>query len=145
MTNKEKVDTGRLNTIIGGGSIFEGTVEIESSIRIDGTLKGKLVSSDTLIVGPTGVVEADIQVKKATVGGRILGCLVASDQTVLESKAVLLGDLKTSSLVVHEGAVFNGNCSMGEEKSLLEKRESLFPKKSKELEEEKSTQSTISL
>ena len=145
MSNKEKIDTGRLNTILGSGSAFEGTVDIDSSIRIDGTLKGKLVSSDTLIVGPTGVVEADVEVKKATIGGRILGCLTASDQTILESKAVLLGDLKTSSLVVHEGAVFNGNCSMGEEKSLLEKRESLFPKESKEPEEENPTQGTISL
>lgn len=145
MSNKEKIEPGRLNTILGSGSVFEGTVEIESSIRIDGTLKGKLISSDTLIVGPTGVVEADIQVKKATVGGRILGCLVASDQTVLEAKAVLLGDLKTSSLVVHEGAVFNGNCAMGEERSLLEKRDSIFPKEMKKPEEEKPAQSKISL
>ena len=126
--NKEKGDSGRLNTVLGSGSVFEGTVHIESSIRVDGTIKGKLVSSDTLVVGPTGVVEADVEVKKATVGGRITGCLVASEQAVLEAKAVLLGDLKTKSLVVHEGAIFNGNCAMAEEKTLLEKRERLFPK-----------------
>ena len=133
MSNKEKVDSGRLNTIIGSGSVFEGTVNIESGgIRVDGTVKGKLISSETLVVGPTGVVEANVQVKKATVGGRIVGSLVAVEQTVLESKAVLLGDLKTSSLVVHEGAVFNGNCSMGEEQSLLDKREKLFTKPKEE-------------
>ncbi|MFQ6092866.1 MAG: polymer-forming cytoskeletal protein [bacterium] len=142
MSDKEKDNSGRLNTIIGSGSVFEGTVQIESGIRVDGTIKGKLISSDTLVVGPTGVVEADVQVKKATVGGRIVGSLMASEQTVLESKAVLLGDLKTSSLVVHEGAVFNGNCSMGEEKSLLDKRERLFPKAP---EEEKVSQSKPSL
>lgn len=129
VSNKEKVDSGRLNTIIGSGSVFEGTVNIESGgIRVDGTIKGKLISSETMVVGPTGVVEANVQVKKATVGGKVVGSLIAIEQTVLETKAVLLGDLKTSSLVVHEGAVFNGNCSMGEEKSLLEKRDRLFPK-----------------
>ena len=141
MSNKEKVDSGRLNTIIGSGSVFEGTVNIESGgIRVDGTVKGKLISSETLVVGPTGVVEANVQVKKATVGGRVVGSLVAIEQTVLESKAVLLGDLKTSSLVVHEGAVFNGNCSMGEEQTLLEKREKLFARpKEEESSEVKTT------
>ena len=112
VSNKDKVDSGRLNTIIGSGSVFEGTVNIESGgIRVDGTIKGKLISSETMVVGPTGVVEANVQVKKATVGGKVVGSLIAIEQTVLETKAVLLGDLKTSSLVVHEGAVFNGNCS----------------------------------
>jgi cytoskeletal protein CcmA (bactofilin family) len=127
MSTKEKNDSGRLNTIIGSGSVFEGTVHIESGgIRVDGKVKGKLVSSETLVVGPTGVFEANIQVKRATVGGRVVGSLVAVEQAVLESKAVLLGDLKTSNLVVHEGAIFNGNCSMSEEKSLLEKRDKLY-------------------
>jgi cytoskeletal protein CcmA (bactofilin family) len=137
MSTKEKNDSGRLNTIIGSGSVFEGTVQIESGgIRVDGKVKGKLISSETLVVGPTGVVEANVQVKRATVGGRVVGSLVAIEQTVLESKAVLLGDLKTSSLVVHEGAIFNGNCSMSEEKSLLEKREKLYAKGAEEETEE---------
>lgn len=133
MSTKEKNESGRLNTIIGSGSVFEGTVQIESGgIRVDGKVKGNLVSSETLVVGPSGVVEANVQVKRATVGGRVVGSLVAMEQAVLESKAVLLGDLKTSSLVVHEGAVFNGNCSMGEEKALLEKRDKLYTKVSEE-------------
>ena len=137
MSTKEKNDSGRLNTIIGSGSVFEGTVQIESGgIRVDGKVKGKLISSETLVVGPTGVVEANVQVKRATVGGRVVGSLVAIEQTVLEAKAVLLGDLKTSSLVVHEGAIFNGNCSMSEEKSLLEKREKLYAKGAEEETEE---------
>lgn len=133
ISNKDKVETGRINTIIGQGSVFEGTVTVDSGgIRVDGTIKGKLISSEAVVVGPTGVVEANVQVKRATIGGRLTGSLVATEQVVLESKAVLLGDLKTSSIVVHEGAIFNGNCSMGEEKSLLEKRERLFARQAEE-------------
>jgi len=43
------------------------------------------------VLGPTGVVEANVQVKRATIGGRLIGSLVATEQVVLESKAVLPG------------------------------------------------------
>lgn len=106
---------GELNTIIGKGSVFHGTIDIESSIRIDGTVKGKLNCANALIVGKTGLLEAEIKVKSATIGGKVIGSLTAAERVELESKSALLGDLKTRLLIIDEGAIFNGNCSMEEE------------------------------
>lgn len=113
MLNKDRqARGGELNTIIGKGSIFHGTINVESSIRVDGVVRGKLNCTDTLVVGKSGVIEAEIRVKNATIGGRVIGNLTAIERVELESNSVLIGDLKTKLLVIDEGAVFNGNCTM---------------------------------
>jgi len=109
---KEKIEG--VNTIIGKGSVLEGSFNINSSIRVDGKIKGKLSVSNILTVGKEGVVEADVKAREAIVGGKIIGTLEASDRVVLESKSSLLGDLKTKLLVIEEGAIFKGNCDSGE-------------------------------
>ncbi|MCD6169167.1 MAG: polymer-forming cytoskeletal protein [Candidatus Latescibacteria bacterium] len=110
-----KQNGGELNTIIGKGSSLEGTFSISSSLRVDGTIKGKLTVGDSLAVGKGGVIEADIKTKKATVAGKIIGTLEASERVVLESTSTLQGDLKTKLLIIEEGAVFTGNCQSGKE------------------------------
>ncbi len=114
-----KENGGQLNTIVGKGSTLEGTFDINSSLRVDGNIKGKLTVGDSLTVGKEGVIEADIETKKASVAGKIIGTLKASERVVLESSSTLQGDLKTKFLVIEEGAVFLGNCqSNNETKSL---------------------------
>ena len=105
-----KQNGGQLNTIVGKGSTLEGTFNINSSLRVDGNIKGRLTVGDSLTVGKEGVIEADIETKKATVAGKIIGTLKASERVVLESSSTLQGDLKTKFLVIEEGAVFIGNC-----------------------------------
>ncbi len=110
-----KLNGGQINTIIGKGSTLEGTFNINNSLRVDGSIKGKLTVGDSLTVGKEGVIEADIKTKKATVAGRITGTLEASERVVLESSSTLQGDLKTKLLIIEEGAVFIGNCQSGKE------------------------------
>jgi cytoskeletal protein CcmA (bactofilin family) len=105
-------------TMIGEGSVFEGTISAPHYIRIDGTAKGKIESTDALIVGATGVIEADIKAKSAVIGGKVKGNLIVEDRVELESNASFVGDLKTRDLVINEGCVFHGNCSMESEKSI---------------------------
>jgi cytoskeletal protein CcmA (bactofilin family) len=102
----------QLHTIIGSGAIIEGTIQLDHSIRIDGTVKGKVVCTGEIEVGSGGVVEADVEVKSACIGGRVVGNMVAKERIELESKALLMGDIKTKDLVINEGAVFQGNCAM---------------------------------
>jgi len=109
-----KREMGTMNTIIGKGSVFEGTFRVESSVRVDGVLHGKLTASDTLVVGKEGEVEADVTAKNAIVGGKFVGTLEASNKVVLESSSSLFGDLKAKLLVVEEGAAFRGKCESGD-------------------------------
>ncbi len=104
-------------TLIGEGAVFQGELVVPHALRIDGTLRGKVETGEMLTIGKTAVVEADVIAKSAIIGGTVKGNLVVQDRLELESEAKMVGDLKTRELVINDGAVFHGNCSMdrGEE------------------------------
>jgi cytoskeletal protein CcmA (bactofilin family) len=117
----KKNDSGKLavNTVVGKDSLLEGTFEIEEGIRVDGSLKGQLVSSGTLVVGSSGIVEADpIRVRDAIIAGRLTGKLVATRRVKLESSAVLTGDITAQVLIIEEGAVFKGISDAGDQQEV---------------------------
>ncbi len=99
-------------TMLGEGTVFEGTLVVPHDIRVEGAVKGKIETAESLTVGPSGVVEADVKAKSAIIGGKIIGNVIVDDRVELESNAMLMGDLTTRDLVINEGAVFHGNCSM---------------------------------
>ena len=106
-----------LYTMIGEGTVFEGKITVPHSIRIDGTFKGQIETSEILTIGNAGIVEADIKAKSAIIGGKIVGNVSVEERVELESNASLIGDLKTRDLVINEGAVFHGNCAMDKVKT----------------------------
>lgn len=100
-----------INTIVGEGSVVEGHFEVSDSIRVDGTFRGKITSSGSLIIGKQGEVNADsIQVKDAVIDGCVKGPLDASNSVRLGSSAQIDGDITTQVLIVEEGAVLRGTC-----------------------------------
>ncbi len=98
---------------LGGGTIVEGTIKTDNSVRVDGKLKGKLICKNTLTVGLNGEIEGEVQAKNAIVGGKIKGKVSIAEKLVLESKSVLIGELKANKLIIDEGAVFDGTSDMG--------------------------------
>ena len=108
----DKNSSKGLYTMIGEGTVVEGTVRVPHSVRVDGTVRGELHTVETLTIGATGVVEADVTARSAIIGGKVVGNLSVEDRVELESKASLTGDLKAMDLVINEGATFHGNCSM---------------------------------
>jgi cytoskeletal protein CcmA (bactofilin family) len=111
-TFMQKNSNKGLYTMIGEGTTFDGTIVVPHSIRIDGTMKGKIETSETLTVGNLGVIDADVIAKSAIIAGKVVGNLIVEDRVELEGQASLIGDLKTRDLVINEGATFHGNCSM---------------------------------
>jgi cytoskeletal protein CcmA (bactofilin family) len=107
--------SGELNTIIGRGSVIEGTLTVQSSLRVDGKIIGSVNVADSLIVGKDGEIEGEVRVKNAVIGGKVKNKIIASGKVVLEAKSVVYGEVKTSRLVIDEGAVFEGRCLMSED------------------------------
>ena len=104
-------DNGEATSVIGEGSVFEGTFEVTGNIRVDGQFKGELTVSETLVVGNNGLVDADVQTRNAVVAGSIKGDLNASDKITLQSGSRLEGEMVTSKLVIEEGVSFQGSCN----------------------------------
>ncbi len=103
---------GIMNTIIGKDTVITGTLDVKGALRIDGSVKGKIISSDCVTIGATGTVEADIQADTAIIAGHLTGNVNCVEKIELQAKCEMDGDLKTKSLVIEQGAVFCGACSM---------------------------------
>ncbi len=114
---------GNLNTIIGKGSSFEGTFTVNSTLRVDGKIKGNVTISDSLVIGKDGVIDGEVTVRNAIIGGKLSGKLTASGKVVLETNSVFNGELRTAKLAIDEGAIFEGNCAMGDSASASKGRE----------------------
>ncbi len=103
---------GIMNTIIGKDTVITGTLEVKGALRVDGAVKGKVISSDCVTVGSTGAVEAEIEAGSAIIAGRMTGNIVTTDKIELQANCEMEGDLRTKSLLIEEGAVFCGGCNM---------------------------------
>ena len=107
----------RQTSILAQGSKFDGKVDIRGTLRIEGEFKGTVATPESLIIGKTGVVHADVKVKNAIIGGQLYGNITAENKIELQSGSHVEGDIKTKRLVIDEGVFFEGNCSMGTSKS----------------------------
>ena len=99
-------------TFISDGTQILGDIKVEHDLRVEGYLKGTVEVGGMLVLGPTGRIEGQVQARSATIAGQILGNIKGIEKIVLESKSSLVGDLQTRELVINEGAMFQGNCSM---------------------------------
>jgi len=104
-------DSEESTSVIGEGSVFEGTFQVTGSLRVDGKFKGELDISETLVVGKNGFVDAEVRTKSAVVAGTIKGDLNASEKITLQSGSRLEGEMVTSKLVIEEGVSFQGSCN----------------------------------
>ncbi len=102
-----------LTAFIDQGSEFEGKLTFKDTVRIDGTFHGEISSENTLIVGETGTIEATIRSNTVVVSGSVVGNIVAGRQIVLHKSASVKGDMSAPSLVIEEGAIYNGQLTMG--------------------------------
>ncbi|MEI7734305.1 MAG: polymer-forming cytoskeletal protein [Ferruginibacter sp.] len=105
--------TAGSTTIIGAGTVITGNVTSNGDIRIDGTIKGNLISKAKILVGAQGLIEGDVNGKLADVLGKVKGTIQVSDLLFLHGNAVVDGDICAGKLQVEPTATFNGKCQMG--------------------------------
>ena len=104
---------GSLNSILGAGCKVKGQIELKGTIRIDGEFDGSIKCPETLIIGKSGVIKADVEVKNAIIGGKLVGNISATNKIELQTGSHVEGDIETTRLVIDEGVFFEGNCRMG--------------------------------
>lgn len=114
-------------TVISKGVKIEGKLSCSGSIRLDGEVKGDISSQSAVIIGENGKVNGQINAENITIGGQVTGTVKAKEKLVLDAKANLQGDVITKTIAVESGAVFNGNCKMGETGSFKTTTESSKP------------------
>jgi len=110
---KKKEDSDHISTLLGVGTAIEGTLAFKDTIRLDGSVNGKIVSEKgTVIIGERATVDAQIRVGAAIVKGTVNGHIQAVDRIEVFPPAKITGDIQAPAIAIETGVVFNGNCSM---------------------------------
>jgi cytoskeletal protein CcmA (bactofilin family) len=108
-----EIKEGNLSGFVGGGTLVTGEANFKALMRVDGHLSGRVTSSSgTLIVGANGKVDANIEVAIAIVHGTVNGDIIATQRLELGRAAKLNGNIQTPSLIIEQGALFEGSCKM---------------------------------
>ena len=102
-----------VSAFVGEGVEFKGVINYQGTVRIDGQLEGEIHTDGILIVGQSAVIDAKVEAGTIICQGRIIGDIIAREKIQLMAPAVLNGSVKTPSLSMEEGVLFNGICEMG--------------------------------
>ena len=104
---------GVLNGFLDRGARFEGTLSFDDTFRIDGALKGKIVTQNELVIGDGAVIDAEIHVGRLSVSGTVKGVIYARERIEVHAGARLQAEIHTPALLVEEGAVIQGPVQTG--------------------------------
>jgi len=107
----EKLKTGITN-IIGEGTEIQGKVLVPGSIRVDGKIDGDITVSEQITVGKSGLIKGELLTRDAIIAGRVEGKVNVKNKIELQKNARVNVDLKCKLLMIEEGVVFDGTCSM---------------------------------
>lgn len=110
------------------GSKVSGKLTFEGPARIDGQVDGEITAKDSVMIGESAVVTAQVKAASVIVAGKISGDITATQRIEIRPSAKVLGNLTAPVLVVHEGAVFEGHCAMQPEGAREDRKVTVFPK-----------------
>jgi cytoskeletal protein CcmA (bactofilin family) len=108
-----------VNTIIGEGTTLRGDFDLNGLLRIDGKFFGRVKTNGKVLVGKNGFAESIIIAGTVVIGGRVKGDIIATEKITLLSTGELNGNIKTPSLIIEEGVVFDGTCEIVEDKDKI--------------------------
>lgn len=102
----------RIDCLIGAGTVVHGDISVSGGLRVDGTVRGRIMPRDggpaTLVLSEHGRIEGEIWVTHAVINGEVVGPVRAAEGVELQPKANVSGDIRYKSLEMHPGAVVKG-------------------------------------
>lgn len=94
---------------IGKSISIRGEIAGSEDMHIDGQVDGSIqLNGNSLTIGPTGRIHANITAKNVSVSGSVDGNIQVTGRTEMRSTAVVNGDVQTRRIAIEEGAYFKG-------------------------------------
>ena len=101
-------------TIIGESILINGSLNGDEDLTVRGRVEGTLTLTKTLVVEPTGIVKAEVQVKNCVIAGVVVGNVTASESVEITKEGRMVGDINAPRVIIVDGASFRGRIDMGE-------------------------------
>ena len=106
-----------IKAYLGSDALFKGALSFEGTVRIDGKFDGQVNTNDTLVIGETGDMKADVNVGTLVCKGKLNGAVVASKKIEMHPASKITGNIQTPALSIELGAVLDGHLNMTERES----------------------------
>ena len=121
---KEKTDMkkndAQFKAYMGEDTVFNGSLNFDGTVRIDGKFEGQVTTADTLIIGETGHLMAEISAGTVICMGYVEGTVMASQKIEIHSTSKVVGNIKSPALYMELGGVLDGTCDMtGKETKII--------------------------
>ncbi len=102
------------STIIGESILISGSLNGDEDLTVNGRVEGTLALTKTLLVEPTGIVKAEVQVKNCVIAGVVVGNVTATESVEITNQGRMVGDITAPRVIIVDGASFRGRIDMGE-------------------------------
>lgn len=99
-------------TMVGPGTLMTGEVKCKGTIRVEGAIDGKVYSEDSVVVLESGRIKGDISAGQVIINGEVLGNIVALHRIEITARGKVIGDISAPRISIHEGVLFEGQCTM---------------------------------
>ncbi|MFH1059248.1 MAG: polymer-forming cytoskeletal protein [Pseudomonadota bacterium] len=103
---------GDLSVYLGSESSLTGELNFNGQARLDGRFSGQILGSGTLFIGPKAQVQAQVRADTVVIQGELIGDVEATHRLELKAPGRLKGNISAPLVVMDEGVVFEGHCSM---------------------------------
>ena len=111
---KSHIGQDDISGFLAEGTEIKGEIRFRDTLRVDGKISGKVTSEGELVVGESGEVEAEVQVGILSVSGKVSGTMKVKEKVEIHTKGKISGELTVEkpNLIIHEGAIFEGDINM---------------------------------
>lgn len=110
------VQLSELGAYLGPGTKANGRLLFEGITTIEGEVEGEILVHGNVTVGERATIKGKIVCTSAVIRGKVTANIEADKRIEIQPPGIVLGDITTQSLVIGDGAVLEGHCSMRKEK-----------------------------
>lgn len=123
MAKTQFIDDISINTIVGAGSAVTGNVKVSGFLRIDGDIDGNIQTQGRVMIGEDARIRGNINASSVSVGGAVIGDIIAPDYVIILSSGMVLGSIITRKLRVDDNVILHGACSAIDDQNSFEEAE----------------------
>lgn len=110
--NEKEKSNNKIETLIGEKCNFIGSIQGDGTLKVDGSINGDIFLSDDLIIGLPSFCKSNITCKNAFINGKINGNILCENTLTIESCGKVKGDITVKNLIIKEGGILDGKCTM---------------------------------
>ena len=99
-------------SLVSRNVVIEGQIEGQENLKIDGNIKGQVKIKGNIIVGATGIVEAEVEADNIIIEGSVKGNVLAREHLEIQATGKMTGDISAQTIDIKEGSTFEGRSHM---------------------------------